>query len=154
MSQVASDDFRRAKRVNPFWRPWQSPTFLSANQIHQTEKNWNRRINRRIIKGPGWVRICKTCRQRCPKDQALCPTTAVLISIRDRVRPNSLLWITFRKEEGGRPYVARNESLKRRTLRKPAAKAMSHSGIVVWWINRFAACTRRVAAISLGLAPV
>jgi len=57
-------------------------------------------------------------------------------------------------DDGGRPYVARNASLNRRTLRNPAAKAMSDSPMVVWSINRFAACTRRVAAISLGGAPV
>ena len=36
-----------------------------------------------------------------------------------------------RNDEGGRPYVARNASLNRRTLRNPAAKAMSDSPIVV-----------------------
>jgi hypothetical protein len=34
-------------------------------------------------------------------------------------------------DDGGRPYVARNASLNRRTLRNPAAKAMSDSPIVV-----------------------
>jgi hypothetical protein len=38
-------------------------------------------------------------------------------------------------------------------LRNPAVKAISDSGIAVWSISRFAACTRRVAAISLGVAP-
>jgi hypothetical protein len=33
----------------------------------------------------------------------------------------------LRKDDGGRPYVARNASLNRRTLRNPAAKAMSDS---------------------------
>jgi hypothetical protein len=58
-----------------------------------------------------------------------------------------------RNDDGGRPYVARNASLNRRMLRNPAAKAISDSGIAVWSISRFAACTRRVAAISLGVAP-
>jgi hypothetical protein len=34
-------------------------------------------------------------------------------------------------DDGGRPYVARNASLNRRTLRNPAAKAISDSPIVV-----------------------
>jgi hypothetical protein len=42
--------------------------------------------------------------------------------------------------------VARKASLKRRTLPKPAAKAISDSGIVVASSKRFADCTRRVAA--------
>src|SRR5262249_39599013 len=58
-----------------------------------------------------------------------------------------------RNDDGGRPYVARHASLKRRILRNPAAKAISDRGIAVWSINRFAACTRRVAATSLGVAP-
>jgi hypothetical protein len=39
-------------------------------------------------------------------------------------------WTAPRNDEGGRPYVARNASLNRRTLRNPAAKAMSDKPIV------------------------
>jgi len=44
--------------------------------------------------------------------------------------------------------------LNRRTLPKPAANATSHSGMLVSSISRLAVCTRLVAAISLGVAPV
>jgi len=39
-------------------------------------------------------------------------------------------------------------------LWNPAANAISESGMAVRSISRFAACTRRVAATSLGVAPV
>ncbi len=40
-------------------------------------------------------------------------------------------WTAPRNDEGGRRYVAMNASLNRRTLRNPAAKAMSDGPIVV-----------------------
>src|SRR5437588_105832 len=64
-----------------------------------------------------------TCGQLRPTDQASCATTAVLISIKDRVRPNSLVWMVLRKDDGGRPYLARNASLKRRTRAKTGSKS-------------------------------
>jgi hypothetical protein len=57
-------------------------------------------------------------------------------------------------EVGVRLYVDRKHSLKRLTLPKPAAKAISANGMVVSSMRRFAFCTRFVAAISLGVAPV
>ena len=50
--------------------------------------------------------------------------------------------------------MARKASLKRRTLRNPAAKAISDIGIWVSLRSRLAFWTRRVAATSVGVAPV
>jgi hypothetical protein len=52
----------------------------------------------------------------------------------------------IRIDEGAVLSTDRNASLKRRTLPKLTAKAISVSDSSVSWISRFAACTRRAAA--------
>ena len=60
---------------------------------------------------------------------------------------------TLRSALGARPYRACTTAWKRRTLPKPAAYAMSVSGIVVSSIRRLANCMRKVCAIRTGGAP-